>query len=163
MMKGTPFAYNRDFQEDKIPLFDAMKQVKLGIEGVRDMVNGIQIFPENTLRSLKSGFSTATDLADWLVAEKKIPFRTSHEITGELVRVCQERGWDLFSIPASEREKVHMALIDPGYAAAINLETSCDKKNVQGGTAKPRQWEQIKVAKSKLKELSKMIKIKKGK
>ncbi len=162
MMKGTPFAYNRDFQEDKIPLFDTVKQMKLALEGIREMVMGIQLFPENAVKSLKAGFATATDLADWLVFEKKIPFRTSHEIVGELVRVCTENGWDLFSIPKQERGKVHEALTDLGYEGSIALETSCDKKNVFGGTAKERQKEQIQLAKRKLKELGKKLKSKKG-
>jgi argininosuccinate lyase len=163
MMKGTPFAYNRDFQEDKIPLFDSVKQVKLGIEGVTEMVKGIQIFPANAVKSLKAGFATATDLADWLVFQKKIPFRTSHEIVGELVRVCSEKGWDLFTIPSGERGKINAILVDPGYEDAIALETSCDKKNVYGGTARPRQMEQLKAAKRKLKELEKSLNQSKGK
>jgi argininosuccinate lyase len=157
MMKGTPFAYNRDFQEDKIPLFDAIKQVKLAIEGITEMVEGVELFPNNAVRSLRSGFSTATDLADWLVFQKKIPFRTSHEIVGQLVRVCSEKGWDLFTIPVGERGKIHAVLADPGYDAAIVLETSCDKKNVYGGTAKHRQIEQLKSAKRKLKEFEKKL------
>jgi argininosuccinate lyase len=162
MMKGTPFAYNRDFQEDKIPLFDAIKQVKLGIEGVREMARGIQIFPGNTNRSLRAGFATATDLADWLVFEKKIPFRTSHEIVGELVRICSEKGFDLYTVPSGERGKIHAILADPGYEEAIALETSCDKKDVYGGTAKARQLEQLKAAKRKLKDLTKKLKKEKG-
>ncbi|TGN18473.1 argininosuccinate lyase [Leptospira idonii] len=157
MMKGTPSSYNRDFQEDKIPLFDAVKQVKLGIEGIREMVNGLEVFPNNAIRSLRSGFSTATDLADWLVFQKKIPFRTSHEIVGELVKVCSAKGWDLFTIPSGERGKINPVLTDPGYEEAIVLETSCDKKNVPGGTSKLQQKEQLKSAKRKLKDLEKMI------
>ncbi|TGL57354.1 argininosuccinate lyase [Leptospira ognonensis] len=159
MMKGTPFAYNRDFQEDKIPLFDCVKQMKLGLEGITEMVEGVQIFPANALRSLRAGFSTATDLADWLVFQKKIPFRTSHEIVGELVKVCSEKGWDLFSIPTAERAKVNPVLAEPGYEESIALETSCDKKNVYGGTARKRQMEQLRAAKRKIKEFEKKINI----
>ncbi|EKJ85347.1 argininosuccinate lyase [Leptospira meyeri] len=158
MVKGTPLSYNRDFQEDKLPLFDTVKQVKLSIEGVRDMVLGIQVFPENATRSLRSGFSTATDLADWLVSAKGIPFRSAHEIVGELVKHCSSKGYDLFTIPSGERGQIHAVLTDPGYAAAISLETSCDKKDVMGGTALPRQKEQIKRAKAKVNELTKRLK-----
>jgi argininosuccinate lyase len=163
MLKGTPFAYNRDFQEDKIPLFDSVKQVKLGMEGITEMVRGIQLFPAHALKSLRSGFSTATDLADWLVFQKKIPFRTSHEIVGELVKVCTENDWDLFTIPVGERGKINTILTDPGYELSISLETSCDKKDVYGGTARKRQMEQLKAAKRKIKELEKKIKTRKGK
>ncbi|EMJ86285.1 argininosuccinate lyase [Leptospira meyeri] len=158
MVKGTPLSYNRDFQEDKLPLFDTVKQVKLSIEGVRDMVLGIQVFPENATRSLRSGFSTATDLADWLVSAKGIPFRSAHEIVGELVKHCSSKGYDLFTIPSGERGQIHAVLTDPGYEAAISLETSCDKKDVMGGTALPRQKEQIKRAKAKVNELTKRLK-----
>ncbi|TGM48438.1 argininosuccinate lyase [Leptospira biflexa] len=158
MLKGTPLSYNRDFQEDKIPLFDTVKQIKICTEGIRDMVEGIQIFPENATRSLRNGFSTATDLADWLVSAKGIPFRSAHEIVGELVKHCSMKGYDLFTIPSGERGQIHAVLTDPGYEAAISLETSCDKKDVFGGTALPRQKEQIKRAKAKLNELTKKLK-----
>lgn len=158
MLKGTPLSYNRDFQEDKLPLFDTVKQIKICTEGIRDMVEGIQIFPENAIRSLRNGFSTATDLADWLVSIKGIPFRSAHEIVGELVKHCSTKGVDLFTIPSGERGQIHAVLTDPGYEAAISLETSCDKKDVYGGTALPRQKEQIKKAKAKLNELTKKLK-----
>ncbi|MCG6152509.1 argininosuccinate lyase [Leptospira bandrabouensis] len=158
MVKGTPLSYNRDFQEDKLPLFDTVKQIKLSIEGVRDMVKGIQVFPENATKSLRTGFSTATDLADWLVSAKGIPFRTAHEIVGELVKNCSAKGYDLFNIPSGERGQIHAVFTDPGYEAAISLETSCDKKDVMGGTAFPRQKEQIKRAKAKVNELTKKLK-----
>ncbi|TGM56790.1 argininosuccinate lyase [Leptospira vanthielii] len=158
MVKGTPLSYNRDFQEDKLPLFDTVKQIKLSIEGVRDMVLGIQVFPENALRSLRLGFSTATDLADWLVSAKGIPFRSAHEIVGELVKHCSVKGYDLFNIPSGERGQIHAVLTDPGYEAAISLETSCDKKDVMGGTSFSRQKEQIKRAKAKVNELTKKLK-----
>ncbi|PJZ85914.1 argininosuccinate lyase [Leptospira harrisiae] len=158
MLKGTPLSYNRDFQEDKLPLFDTVKQVKLSIEGVRDMVLGIQVFPENAIRSLRFGFATATDLADWLVSAKGIPFRTAHEIVGELVKHCSSKGYDLFTIPSGERGQIHAVLTDPGYEAAISLETSCDKKDVMGGTSFLRQKEQIKRAKAKVNELTKKLK-----
>ncbi|TGL90607.1 argininosuccinate lyase [Leptospira congkakensis] len=158
MVKGTPLSYNRDFQEDKLPLFDTVKQIKLSIEGIRDMVEGIQVFPENAIRSLRSGFSTATDLADWLVSAKGIPFRSAHEIVGELVKHCSSKGYDLFTIPSGERGQIHAVLTDPGYEAAISLETSCDKKDVMGGTSLPRQKEQIKRAKAKVNELTKKLK-----
>ncbi|MCW7462516.1 argininosuccinate lyase [Leptospira limi] len=158
MLKGTPLSYNRDFQEDKLPLFDTVKQIKICTEGIRDMVEGIQIFPENATRSLRNGFATATDLADWLVSSKGIPFRSAHEIVGELVKHCSAKGVDLFTIPSGERGQIHAVLTDPGYDAAISLETSCDKKDVYGGTALPRQKEQIKKAKAKLNELTKKLK-----
>ncbi|GBF49002.1 argininosuccinate lyase [Leptospira ryugenii] len=163
MIKGTPFAYNRDFQEDKIPLFDAVNQVKLVLEGVREMVRELKILEKNTEKSLKQGFATATDLADWLVKRKGLPFRSSHEIVGELVKRCTEKHWTLDTIPKEERKKIHEALVDPEYEEAISLETSCEKKDVRGGTARRRQIEQISKAKQKLNDLTKQYIQRKGK
>lgn len=155
LLKGTPLAYNRDFQEDKIPLFDTVRQVKLCMEGVREMVDHLELYPENATQSLRRGFATATDLADWLVRDKGIPFRTAHEWVGELVQLCQKENRDLFDIPESSRNSVNPIFSDPGYAQAISLERSCDKKDVYGGTALRRQKEQIKEAERRWKVLAK--------
>ncbi len=157
LMKGTPLAYNRDFQEDKIPLFDTMKQVQLGVVAVKELVKGIQIQTDRTESNLKKGFATATDLADWLVASHGIPFRESHEISGKLVRKCIELGQDLFSISDPDKKAIHEFLVQPGYFEAISLSGSCDKKNTFGGTALKRQNEQIALAKKKWNQLKKTV------
>lgn len=155
LMKGTPLAYNRDFQEDKIPLFDTMKQVKLGIQAVRELVEGIQIKSEKTEENLKKGFATATDLADWLVGSHGIPFRESHEIVGNLVRKCTELGCDLFTISEKDKKEIHEILTKPDYFLAISLDRSCDKKDIYGGTALRRQKEQLVAARKKWNILNK--------
>lgn len=151
LVKGTPLAYNRDFQEDKIPLFQASKHILLSLEGLREMVAGLEIRSASIETNLKKGFSTATDLADWLVSVKNIPFREAHEIVGNLVSVCTKKNVDLFSVSIEDRKKISSHLIDPTYLDAISLYNSADKKNVPGGTARKRQLEQFTQAEKKLK------------
>lgn len=91
MLKGLPSTYNRDLQEDKLALFDSVETVEVSLEGIREMIEDWVWVPERAESSLKNGFATATDLADFLVYEKKVPFRTAHELVGTLVRVCVEQ------------------------------------------------------------------------
>lgn len=158
LVKGTPMAYNRDFQEDKPPLFQTAKHLLLSIEGLKEMVEGLEFRLDAMESSLKRGFATATDLADWLVNEKKIPFREAHEIVGSLVSLCVEKNLDLTTISEEDRKKISAHLLDDGYQAAISLANSADKKDVFGGTALKRQKEQLILAEKKWKELDLIIK-----
>ncbi|MDH4200896.1 MAG: argininosuccinate lyase [Spirochaetia bacterium] len=90
-MKGLPMAYNRDLQEDKIYLFDSIRQVTLGIKGVGEILNNITFKPEKVRDNLLRGFSQATDIADYLVSNYKIPFRRAHEMTGQIVLYCESK------------------------------------------------------------------------
>jgi argininosuccinate lyase len=154
MMKGTPMAYNRDFQEDKIALFDAKDQISISLRGVTEMIQGMELIPSRIRSSLERGFATATDLADFLVTDKNIPFREAHEIVGKLVSECQKNDVTLQTASLEMRKKIHSTLIDENYQNAISLETSCDKKNSFGGTSKKRQEEQILIAKTRLDSIS---------
>jgi argininosuccinate lyase len=158
LVKGTPLAYNRDFQEDKIPIFQSTKHILLSIEGLREMIDGLIIQPDKIELNLKKGFSTATDLADWLVNKKSIPFREAHEIVGNLVAYCSENSYDLFNVPLESRAKISKHLTNEEYFDSISLYNSADKKNVEGGTAKPRQKEQFAKAEKCLKSIEKNLK-----
>ncbi|MCC5815926.1 MAG: argininosuccinate lyase [Leptospira sp.] len=157
LVKGTPMTYNRDFQEDKPPLFRVTKNLLLSIEGLKEMVEGLEFRSESIESTLRRGFATATDLADWLVNEKNLPFREAHEIVGSLVSECEKAGKDLFTIDDESKAKISPHLLDEGYLSAISLENSADKKNVPGGTAKNRQMEQIRDAKKAVKDLQKNL------
>jgi argininosuccinate lyase len=157
MMKGTPMTYNRDFQEDKIALFDSNEQTHLSLRGVKAMIQGMKLNSTKIQASLEKGFATATDLADFLVTEKKIPFREAHEIVGKLVSECQKRDCTLQNAPPEIRNQIHPSLMDEKFLSAIALETSCDKKNTFGGTSKKRQEEQILIAKTKLNSISSKV------
>jgi argininosuccinate lyase len=151
LVKGTPMAYNRDFQEDKIPMFQSSKHILLSLEGLREMVSGLEIKSSSIEENLKKGFSTATDLADWLVSFKKIPFREAHEIVGNLVSFCTENKLDLFNVSLEDRSRISIHLTDSSYLDSISLYKSADKKNVAGGTARKRQLEQFAQAEKRLK------------
>jgi argininosuccinate lyase len=142
LLKGLPLAYNRDLQEDKISLFSAESEVLISIEGITEMMKGMKFHPENMENSLKKGFSTATDLADYLVSKKKIPFREAHELVGRLVGECTRNGKTLFDIPETIRSTISKFFAEDEYFEAISLKNSTDKKNVYGGTALNRQKEQ---------------------
>lgn len=157
LVKGTPMTYNRDFQEDKPPLFRTAKNLLLSIEGLKEMVEGLDFRVVSIESTLKKGFATATDLADWLVNEKSVPFREAHEIVGSLVSECENKGKDLFSIDLDTRAKISPHLTDKNYMVAISLENSTDKKDVEGGTARKRQVEQIRKAKKAMQILRKKI------
>jgi argininosuccinate lyase len=157
LLKGLPLSYNRDLQEDKIPLFDSLDQTLISIEGVTAMVREMKFNPENMQNSLAKGFATATDLADYLVSEKGIPFREAHELTGKLVSVCVGGGWTLFTVPESNRREITEHFTGDSYDRAISLPLSTDKKNVFGGTNLQRQEEQLKLAQDLLERYKKKI------
>jgi argininosuccinate lyase len=163
LMKGTPMAYNRDFQEDKPSIFQTAKHLLLSIEGLKEILEGFEFRTENIEKSLNKGFATATDLADWLVKGKGIPFREAHEIVGKLVQICVEKGLDLFSVSVEDRKSVSKYLGDSDYWSAISLSESTDKKDVFGGTARKRQLEQLKIAKKEWTNRLKSRKIRKSK
>ena len=146
LIKGLPLSYNRDLQEDKIPLFDTLDQVLLSVEGVSAMVKEMEFHSESMQNSLEKGFATATDLADYLVTSKQIPFREAHELTGRLVSICVSKNWTLFSVPEEIRKEISPHFTGTEYETAISLSLSTDKKNVFGGTARIRQLEQLELA-----------------
>ncbi len=151
LLKGLPLAYNRDLQEDKISLFDSVEQVKISIEGIREMIHEMKFHPDKMINSLNNGFATATDLADFLVSKKNIPFREAHEYVGKLVSACIEKKLTLPEISLQDRKEISEHFATDEYMDAISLEKSADKKNVFGGTSFERQNEQIKNAEHKLK------------
>jgi argininosuccinate lyase len=153
LVKGLPLAYNRDLQEDKIALFDTIDNTKLSIEGVTEMIKGMQLKPEKMRKSLEDGFSTATDLADFLVNSKQIPFRTAHELVGKLVGLCIEKKQNLFTVSESDRLSISSFFAGTDYFSAISLENSTDKKVSTGGTSLASQEIQIAKAQKILNEI----------
>ncbi|MDV6234952.1 argininosuccinate lyase [Leptospira ellisii] len=152
MLKGLPSTYNRDLQEDKLALFDSIETVRISLEGIRAMVEGWVWVPERAESSLKNGFATATDLADFLVGVKHIPFRTAHELVGTLVGVCVEQKKTLFDLPETDRKKISEFFVGKEYEDAVSLSLSADKKISYGGTSRKRQEEQLKIALESLEE-----------
>src|SRR6185437_10900772 len=98
-MKGLPLAYSKDMQDDKEPVFEARDLLILSLQALAGMVETVEFVPERMRAAAAQGYSTATDLADWLVREADVPFREAHHITGRAVKAAEERGCDLADLP----------------------------------------------------------------
>ena len=154
-VKGLPFAYNRDLQEDRSPLLDAGRQCSLTARALEAMVTEMQFHPDRMLASLERGFAAATDLADALVRDCGISFREAHHIAGRLTAVCSARGITFAEVSAFDRAQVSPHLADEKFfRAAVDLTESADKKISEGGTARRRQEEQLELARVRLSEFS---------
>ncbi len=147
MMKGTPLAYNKDFQEDKEPVFDAIDTVKDTLRAFCDMMAGVEPRVENLHQAAQAGYPTATDLADYLVRHGT-PFRTAHDIVGQAVREASQRGCGLEDLPLDVL-KGFSASIEEDVYEVLKLEGSINARDHLGGTA-PNQvrfqvarWEDI--------------------
>lgn len=133
LMKSQPLAYNKDNQEDKEPLFDAIDTVKDCLRAFADMVPAIESKKESMYEAAKRGFSTATDLADYLV-RKGIPFRDSHEVVGKAVGYGVETGKDLSEMTLEELQGFSKE-IQQDVFDVLTLEGSVAARNHIGGTA----------------------------
>lgn len=136
VMKSLPLAYNKDMQEDKESLFDALDTVKGCLTVFTPMVETMKINVSNMYRQVKGGFINATDAADYLVG-KGIPFREAHKIVGQLVSYCIEQGSTLEEIPL-ERLKEFSPVIEEDIYEAIAVETCVKRRDVFGGTGNER-------------------------
>lgn len=131
VMKGIPLAYNKDMQEDKEAVFDAVDTLRLCLTPFIPMLKTMRVLKENMRAAAAKGFINATDCADYLVASKGLPFRDAYKITGELVALCIERGLTLETLPIDEYKKVCNAF-DEGVYEAINLEKCVRDRKVKG-------------------------------
>ncbi len=134
MMKGLPLAYNKDMQEDKEAVFDAVDTLKLCLTPLTPMLETMTVNERNMRKAAAGGFINATDCADWLVASKGLPFRDAYKITGELVALCIERDENLESLPLEEYKRIHPAF-DEGVYGAISLDKCVGDRKVLGGPA----------------------------
>ncbi len=136
LMKGQPLAYNKDNQEDKEGLFDTADTLHDTLVIFADMVSGIRVKPDAMRAAALQGFSTATDLADYLV-KKGLPFRDAHETVAHAVRACEERGCDLADLTLPELQALHPG-IEADVHQVLTLEGSVSARNHEGGTAPER-------------------------
>ncbi len=132
-MKALPLAYNKDMQEDKEALFDALDTAELSLEVLAPMVRTAVFHTDNMRKAAAAGFINATDCADYLVG-KGIPFRDAYGITGQLVRQCIERGTTLEALPLEAYREVSPAF-DEGVYEAIDLLNCVERRNLPGGPA----------------------------
>lgn len=156
LMKGLPLAYNKDMQEDKEPLFDAVDTVLDCLRLAAPMIAKTRFKAENLKKALGVGFVLATDVADYL-ATKGVPFRQAHRIVGELVAYCQDKGLELKDLKLADLrrfdahfQKDVLAWIDDGH--------SVDRRASTGGTARKQVRKQIEAAEKALKIAEKVFK-----
>jgi argininosuccinate lyase len=153
VMKSLPMTYNRDFQEDKEPVFDAAETVILSLEGMIEMISSLKVNRQRMKEAVYSNFSTATDLADYLV-RKGVPFRQSHEIIGSIVRYCEDEQKDFFALTLEQLQKFSNKF-ESDVLEAINPETSTDRKESYGSTSRDSVLSQLKLLKKVLEDENK--------
>lgn len=142
VMKGLPLTYSKDMQEDKEQVFDAADTLLLCLNAMTGMVRDMQANCDRLAEAAASGFSTATDLADWLVRELGLPFREAHHITGEIVALAEAKGCDLPDLNLAEMQSVHFGITDDVFNV-LGVENSVHSRNSYGGTAPNRVKEQV--------------------
>ncbi len=140
-MKGLPFGYNRDLQEDKEPVFDTVEQLLLVLPAMTGMIATLQFDTVRMAASAPEGFALATDIAEWLVREG-VPFREAHEIAGASVRAAESRGLELWDLSDDDLQAVSPHLT-PGVRGVLSLRGSLDSRSAFGGTAPDRVAEQV--------------------
>lgn len=132
-LKGLPLAYNRDLQEDKEPVFDQVNTLTVLLPAFTGMVATLTFHTERLAELAPQGFSLATDIAEWLVREG-VPFRVAHEVAGECVRVCEERGIELWDLSDDDLAAISEHLT-PQVREVLSVEGSIASRNGVGGTA----------------------------
>ncbi|MGA1180870.1 MAG: argininosuccinate lyase [Marivivens sp.] len=142
VMKGLPLTYSTDMQQDKEQVFDAADSLMLALAAMTGMVSDMTANRPNLKAAASSGFSTATDLADWLVRELNLPFRDAHHVTGSLVAVAEGKGCDLPDLTLEDMQAVH-AGIRADVFDVLGVENSVASRMSYGGTAPVRVREQI--------------------
>ena len=134
VMKGLPLAYAKDTQEDKPPVFDAYDALDLSLAAMAGMVADIEPVPERMAEAAGSGYSTATDLADWLVRALDLPFRQAHHVTGHAVKRAEALGVDLAQLPLEELRSLEPGIDERVYGVLSPL-ASVQSRTSYGGTA----------------------------
>ena len=142
VMKGLPMTYSKDMQEDKEQVFDAADNLMLALAAMEGMVKDMSGNPESLAAAAGSGFSTATDLADWLVRALNMPFRDAHHVTGSLVAMAESRGCDLPDLSLSDMQSVHGEITEDVFSV-LTVENSVASRTSYGGTAPSQVRSQI--------------------
>ncbi|MEQ8335102.1 argininosuccinate lyase [Nisaea sp.] len=142
VMKGLPLAYGKDMQEDKEPVFDAVDSLGLCIAATAGMIRDMKANADPMRASLKAGFPTATDLADWLVRAAGMPFRRAHHVTGAIVKLAEDKGCGIEDLSLAE-----MQAIEPGITGdvfdVLTVDASVASRTSYGGTAPDNVREQV--------------------
>jgi argininosuccinate lyase len=137
VMKGLPLAYGKDMQEDKAPVFDAADTLELCLAAAAGIVRDMRPDAERLAAAAGRGFSTATDLADWLVRALGLPFRQAHRVTGLIVKRAEAHGCTLAELPLAELQRIEPAITEAVYDV-LDVARSVASRTSYGGTAPER-------------------------
>jgi argininosuccinate lyase len=140
-LKGLPLAYDRDLQEDKEPVFDSVEQLLLVLPAVSGLVSTLTVRTERLSAAAATGHALATDVAEWLVRQG-VAFRDAHEISGRLVRWCDEHGCELWEVADDDLAGVDVRLT-PEVRTVLSVRGSLESRSAYGGTAPARVAEQL--------------------
>ncbi len=149
VMKGLPLAYSKDMQEDKVPTFEAFDALSLCLRAMEGMVADLEPDAERMAAAAGAGFSTATDLADWLVRELDLPFREAHHVTGRAVKLAEEAKSGLAELPLARLQDLHPGITNAIYEV-LTPERSVASRTSYGGTAPSQVRKQIALWKDRL-------------
>jgi argininosuccinate lyase len=149
VMKGIALAYNKDMQEDKEAVFDAVDTVKMCLNAFTPMIDTMTVLKDNMRLAAAKGFINATDCADYLVG-KGLPFRDAYKATGELVALCIDKGLTLETLPLADYQNI-CDLFDDEVYTAINLEKCVADRLVVGGPSISSVENQISHARAQIK------------
>lgn len=143
VMKGLPLTYSKDMQEDKEQTFDAADNLMLALAAMTGMVSDMTANRESLEAAAASGFSTATDLADWLVRSLNMPFRDAHHVTGALVKLAEDKGCDLPDLSLADMQSVHDKITKDVFDV-LGVHNSVASRTSYGGTAPSEVRAQVK-------------------
>ncbi|HLD77151.1 MAG TPA: argininosuccinate lyase, partial [Rickettsiales bacterium] len=145
ILKGLPLTYSKDMQEDKEPVFDAAHNIKLCLQAACGMVLDMEVNEDKMLEAAKCGFSTATDLADYLVKNFEIPFRDAHHITGKIVKLAEDKNCDLCELKLYDLQKIYDKINEEIFEV-LSVENSIASKVSAGSSSKASVEKQIREA-----------------
>ncbi len=149
VMKGLPLAYSKDMQEDKEPVFKAVDDFELCLVAMTGMMADFRPNPDAMRAAAGRGFSTATDLADWLVRELKMPFRDAHHVTGAIVKLAEGENCDLADLTLAQMQSVEPKITGAVFDV-LSVEASVASRTSFGGTAPDNVRDQIRAARENL-------------
>jgi argininosuccinate lyase len=152
VMKGLTLTYSKDMQEDKEPVFDATKNAKLCIRAMSGMILDMKVNKNNMEKMAGSDFSCATDIADWLVKNLKMPFRNAHHATGAIVKMAEEKGVNLEELKLAELQKIEKKITKDIFEV-LSPKNSVNSRKSFGGTAESEVVKQIKNAQKLIKNI----------
>ena len=134
VMKGLPLAYSKDMQEDKEGVFNALDSLSLCLAAMSGMMDAMSVNQDAMHEAAGSGYSTATDLADWLVREAGLPFRQAHHVTGQLVALAEEKACALDALSLADMQKIEPSITESVFSV-LSVENSVASRHIFGGTA----------------------------